>query len=273
VGLVFGFQAVGRGLAPAWAAAGLLATGALGALLYVRHARRAAHPLLDLGLLRVPTFRASVLGGFLFRVGIGAMPFLLPLMLQLGFGMNPFHSGLITFAAALGALGMKMVATTALRKFGFRTVLVVNGLIATAFLAACAGFNPLTPVWMMMIILLAGGFFRSLEFTSINTIAYADVERHRVSKATAITSVGQQLSLSAGVAVGALAVEATTYVRGTHGTLSAADFQPAFLIVALLSAISVVFFIRLAPDAGAELANRMPKPSENPADASDQRVN
>ena len=272
-GLAFGLSVAGLNFLPWWIVALLIVGGAFFTLAYLWHARRTPNPALDLTLFRLPTFYASVAGGFLFRLGVGALPFLLPLMLQVGFGMNPFQSGLITFAAALGALSMKIVATNVLRKFGFRTVLVVNGLIATAFLAACAGFNPFTPVWMMMIILLAGGFFRSLEFTSINTIAYAEVERHRVAKATALTSVDQQLSLSAGVAIGALAVEITTYVRGTHGTLQAADFPPAFIIVALLSAISVLFFIRLAPDAGAELANRMPKPSENPADASDQRVN
>jgi MFS family permease len=151
--------------------------------------------------------------------------------------------------------------------------LTVNGIISAAFLAACAGFTVFTPVAIMMLILLVGGFFRSLQFTSINTIAYAEVEKHRVSKATALTSVGQQLSLSAGVAVGALAVEITTWVKGTPGVLQAADFPPAFIVVALLSSFSVLFFMRLAPEAGAELANRMPKPTENPADASDQRVN
>jgi EmrB/QacA subfamily drug resistance transporter len=272
-GLSFGLSIAGLNFLPWWTVALLIVGGAIFTAAYVWHARRTPNPALDLTLFRLPTFYASVVGGFLFRLGMGALPFLLPLMLQVGFGMTPFQSGLITFATALGAISMKVVATAILRQFGFRTVLVVNGIIAVAFLAACAGFTAFTPVAVMMIILLVGGFFRSLQFTSINTIAYAEVERHRVSKATALTSVGQQLSLSAGVALGALAVEITTIVRGRPGVVEAADFPPGFIVVALASLLSVLIFLRLAPDAGAELANRMPKPSENPAEASDQRVN
>jgi predicted MFS family arabinose efflux permease len=115
--------------------------------------------------------------------------------------------------------------------------------------------------------LLVGGFFRSLQFTSINTIAYAEVEPHRVSRATALVSVGQQLAVSAGVAVGALAVETTVRLKGT-GVLEASDFPPAFLAVAAISALSVFIFMRLPADAGAEMADRLPAPTE----ISDQRV-
>ncbi len=147
-GLAFGLSVAGLNFLPWWIVALLIVGGAFFTLAYLWHAKRTPNPALDLTLFRLPTFYASVVGGFLFRLGVGALPFLLPLMLQVGFGMNPFQSGLITFAAALGALSMKIAATTVLRKFGFRTVLVVNGLIATAFLAACAGFNPFTPVWI-----------------------------------------------------------------------------------------------------------------------------
>jgi MFS family permease len=218
-------------------------------------------------LFRLPTFRTSVLGGFVFRLGIGALPFLLPLMLQVGFGMTPFQSGLITFASAVGAMGMKMAAATVLKRFGFRTILVFNALVSAAFLAACATFTQTTPVAAMLALLLVGGFFRSLQFTSINTIAYAEVENARVSRATALVSVGQQLSISAGVALGALAVELNVQFRG-GGTLQAADFPPAFLVVAAISALSVPIFARLPADAGAELADRVPTPTET----SDHRV-
>jgi hypothetical protein len=119
----------------------------------------------------------------------------------------------------------------------------------------------------MVALLLIGGFFRSLQFTSINTIAYAEVDHSRVSKATALVSVAQQLAVSAGVAVGALAVETTVRLKGT-GILEASDFPPAFLVVAAISALSVFIFMRLPADAGAEMANRLPAP----ADAADQRV-
>ena len=231
------------------------------------HARHTANPALDLSLFRIPTFRASVLGGFTFRLGIGAMPFLLPLMLQVGFGKSPFQSGLITFASAMGAMGMKMAAVTILRRFGFRNILVTNAVISAGFLATCAAFTQATPAAVMVGLLLVGGFFRSLQFTSINTIAYAEIEAARVSRATSLVSVGQQLSLSAGVAVGALAVELAVRFRDA-GPLAAADFRPAFLVVAAISALSVLIFAQLPPDAGAELANRMPAPTET----SDQRA-
>jgi len=271
-GLAFGFSVLGLNFLPWSVVAGLLAGGTLFTAAYLIHARHTPNPALDLTLFRLPTFRASVLGGFLFRIGMGALPFLLPLMLQVGFGMTPFQSGLITFATALGAITMKMATVSMLRRFGFRNVLVVNAVISSAFLAACAAFTAATPAAIMVAVLLVGGFFRSLQFTSINTIAYAEVDNHRVSRATALVSVGQQLSLSTGVAIGALAVELTLQFKG-EAELSAADFPPAFLMVAAISAISALIFVRLGPEAGAELANRLPNPAENPAEASDPRVN
>jgi EmrB/QacA subfamily drug resistance transporter len=272
-GLAFGLSVAGLNFLPWQVVVALAAGGAIFTLAYLVHARRTANPALDLTLFRLPTFRASVAGGFLFRLGLGALPFLLPLMLQVGFGMTPFQSGLITFATALGAISMKWATATILRRLGFRSVLVVNALISAAFLAACAGFTAATPAAVMVAVLLVGGFFRSLQFTSINTIAYAEIEPARVGKATALVSVGQQLSVSCGVALGALAVEMTVAFRG-HGAASiiAADFPPAFLMVGAISALSALLFAQLGPDAGAELANRLPNPAGNPADAPDQRL-
>jgi fucose permease len=220
--------------------------------------------VLDLTLFRVPTFFASVVGGFVFRLGLGALPFLLPLMLQVGFGMSPFRSGSITFATALGAMGMKWATVRVLRRFGFRTILVVNSVISAAFMAVCAWFTASTPVTVMLALLFIGGFFRSLQFTAINTIAYADIEHADVSRATALVTVGQQLAISAGVAVGALTVETTLALRGGD-TLQAADFQPAFAVVAGISALSVFVFARLPADAGAEMVNQRPETVENQA--------
>jgi EmrB/QacA subfamily drug resistance transporter len=266
-GIAFGLSILGLNFLPWTIVAALIAGGTIFMAAYLMHAKRTPSPALDLTLFRLPTFRASVLGGFIFRLGIGALPFLLPLMLQVGFGMTPFQSGLITFASAVGAMTMKMAAATILRRFGFRTILITNALISAGFLAACASFTQTTPVAAMLALLLVGGFFRSLQFTSINTIAYADVETARVSRATALVSVAQQLAISAGVAFGALAVELTFHLRG-HGTLAAADFHPAFLAVAAISALSALFFARLSPDAGAEMTNRTPARPET----SDQRV-
>ena len=175
--------------------------------LYVMHARRTGSPVLDFAMLRLPTLRAAIIGGFLFRLGIGALPFLLPLLMQVGFGLSPFQSGLVTFSSAVGAMGMKTLAARIIRTFGFRNMMTANALISTVFLAACALFTVHTPLLLIMIILVVGGFFRSLEFTAINTVAYAEVEPAQMSRATTLVSVNQQLAISAGVAVGAFCVE------------------------------------------------------------------
>jgi len=266
-GMAFGLSVLGLNFLPWFVVAGLIFGGACFFAAYLVHARHTENPALDLSLFRLPTFFVAVCGGFIFRLGLGALPFLLPLMLQIGFGMTPFQSGMITFATAFGAMGMKWATAFILRRFGFRKILVVNSIISSAFLAVCAGFTATTPVAMMMFLLLVGGFFRSLQFTSINTIAYADVEPNRVSRATALVSVAQQLAVSSGVALGAMSVELTVYFRG-GGPLQAADFPPAFLVVSAISALSVLIFLSLQNEAGAEMADRLPTPTET----SDQRV-
>ncbi|MGF1625739.1 MAG: MFS transporter [Alphaproteobacteria bacterium] len=251
--LIFGLTIVGRDLVPVAGQVGLIAGGLLLILAYIRHARRTAYPLVDLSLLRIPTFRISVTGGMLFRIGIGAIPFLLPLMLQLGFGLSPFASGSLTFAAAGGALVMKLTAGPILRRFGFRRVLVVNTLLSAGLLAATALFTAETPHLVILAVLLAGGFFRSLQFTSLNALGYADVEPPLMSRATSFSAVMQQLALSIGVAFAALVLEASQAIRG-GADLVTADFATAFVAISVLSAASAVIFARLARDAGAEVS-------------------
>jgi MFS family permease len=223
----------------------------------VLHAARTPHPVIDLALLGLPTFRASILGGFLFRIGIGAMPFLLPLMLQEGFGLSAFNSGMLTFAAAAGAMAMKLTAAPILKRFGFKRVLIVNALIGAAFIAVNGLFEPGTPHLLILVVLLAGGFFRSLQFTGVNTLAYADIEREQMSRATSFASMMQQLSLSVGVGTGALLLHLVVQARGGE-RLAAGDFAPAFFTVALVAALSALAYVRLSPDAGAEVSGRTP---------------
>jgi EmrB/QacA subfamily drug resistance transporter len=254
-GLAFGLSVMGLEFLPAGVVAALLGVGAASAAAYVVYARHKAAPILDLRLLKLPTFRASIFGGFMFRLGIGALPFLLPLLLQIGFDLTPFQSGLITFTGALGSMFMKAAVARVLRRFGYRPVLVYNSLISGAFLAACASFVPGMPFAAMIAILLTGGFFRSLQFTAINTLAYAEIEPPLMSRATTLVSVAQQLALSTGVAVGALVVEITLRLKH-ESAMGAMDFPPAFLVIGALSASAALIFARLAPDAGAELAGR-----------------
>jgi EmrB/QacA subfamily drug resistance transporter len=254
-GLAFGLSVLGLDFLPGGIVAALIGVGTISTVAYVVHARHTPAPILDLSLLKLPTFRASIVGGFMFRLGVGAMPFLLPLLLQIGFNLTPFQSGLITFTSALGSMFMKAAVASVLRRFGYRNVLLYNALVSSVFLAACATFVPGMPFWAMIAILLSGGFFRSLQFTSINTIAYAEIDPPRMSRATALTAAAQQLSLSTGVAVGALVVEITLRLKGSP-TMGAADFPPAFLAISLLAASAALIFVRLPTDAGEELSGR-----------------
>src|SRR5580658_8688948 len=254
-GLAFGLSAMGLDFLPTSVVATLLCVGTVAAVAYVFHAKHTPAPILDLTLLRLPTFRASIVGGFLFRLGIGALPFLLPLLLQIGFDLTPFQSGLITFTAALGAMFMKAAVASVLSRFGYRNVLLYNAIISSAFLAACATFVPGIPFAVMIAILLSGGFFRSLQFTSINTIAYAEIPPEKMSRATTMVAVAQQVSLSTGVAAGALVVEITLRLKGST-SMGAADFPPAFIVISLLAASAALVFFRLKPDAGEELMGR-----------------
>ena len=254
-GLAFGFTTIGQGLLPPAVVLALLVSGAIGCWLYVRHARVVQAPLLDLNLLKVDTFFASVVGGFLFRIGVGATPFLLPLFLQLGFGMSPLQSGLLTFASAIGAIAMKTTAAPILRRFGFKRVLVTNAVVSGFFIAAIAMFTLGTPHTLVLAVLLVGGFFKSLQFTSINSIAYADIDTKAMSRATSFASVAQQLSLSTGVAVGALVLEFERLGR-PDSTVVAGDFPAAFLLVAVIAASSALVFALLPKEAGASLASR-----------------
>jgi MFS family permease len=254
-GIAFGLSVAGLNLLPWPVVASLVAIGSISMTLYVMHARRTGSPVLDFSLLRLSTMRAAIIGGFLFRLGIGALPFLLPLLMQEGFGLTPFQSGLVTFASAVGAMGMKTLAARIIRAFGFRNMMTVNAVISAIFLAACALFTVSTPLTLIFIILVVGGFFRSLQFTAINTVAYAEVEPAQMSRATTLVSVNQQLAISAGVAVGAFSVESTMAVQ--HVTeLSAAVFPPAFLVVALISAVSAWWFWQMPDDAGHEISGR-----------------
>jgi hypothetical protein len=270
-GLVFGFALLGQESVDPRISLSVAAVGAVAMYFYVRHARHTDRAILDLALLKIQTFRVGVAGASLFRIGIGAMPFLLPLLLQLSFGMTPFASGMVTFASAAGAMAMKATAAPIIRRFGFRHVLIVNCFIAATFIAVTALFVPGTPHIVLIGCLLMGGFFRSLQFTSINALTYADVPSEAMSRATSFASVAQQVSISTGVAIGALVLETMRATRG-ETTLVTSDFSVAFLIVATISLTSVFFFFRLPEDAGAALSGRGPKPpTDTPPTASDAR--
>ena len=258
-----GSTTLGLNLLPLAADAVFIAAGAALLIAYWWHARRSDHPILDLSLFRIPSFLHSVIGGSLFRFGIGATPFLLPLLLQLGFGMTPFQSGSITFATAVGAVVMKFTAPQIIKRYGFRNVLVINTVFGAAFTALPAIFVPTTPAMLMVSLLLIGGFFRSLEFTAVNALSFADVSQAQMSQATTMTSVAQQIAVSLGITVGAIALQLSTNAYG--GTITAQVFWPSFLTVGVLSLSSIVSFFMLEPDAGSEMSGRPPSPGTRAA--------
>jgi EmrB/QacA subfamily drug resistance transporter len=254
-GLALGFSAFGQSLLPVWVAAIIVAVGAVFTFAFVRHARRVRAPLLNLSLFSVPTFRASLLGASVFRITAGATAFLLPLLFQLGFGMSAFESGLLTAWGALGAMLLRWTTPIILRLVGFKRLILFNGVIAGFMAMAPAFFTSTTPHVAMIGAILAGGLFRSMQFTSTQSLAFADVDNRFMSQATSLTGVAQQLSVSAGVAFGAMGLEITRAVRG-DATLIAADFGPVFVVMGLFAILSVFFFVGLPRDAGSSLTQR-----------------
>jgi EmrB/QacA subfamily drug resistance transporter len=252
-GLMFGLEALGRGVLPWPVSVALLGGGGLAALGYARHARVCPHPIIDFALMRIPTFRAAMLGGLFFRISLGAIPFLVPLMLQVGFGLTAFVAGLIGCAGAAGALTMKLVAAPLLRLVGFRRVLLANTVLSALFLIGYGLFEPATPHLIIVAVFLVAGFFRSLQFTALNTMCYADAPAAMMSRATSLVGVAQQVSQSLGVGLGATALHLTLALRGESG-LGPDSFDPAYAVIGLVSLLALAFFLPLAPDAGAEVS-------------------
>ena len=253
--MIFGFENLGRNFLPAAQVAGLFAIAAVCFTLYWLHARNNPHAIIDLSIFRVKTFQTGVVGGAFFRVAMGATPFLLAMLLQIGFGMSAFRAGLMTFISAAGALVMKTTAPPILRRFGFRTVLVANGFICSSTFMLYALFRPSTPHWLIMGVLAVGGFFRSLQFTSLNGLAYADIEQDRMSRASTASSMSQQLVQSVGIGLAATLLHFVSLWR--HETRLTWDtVTPAFAIIGSVTFISILWYLRLPADAGDQLHQR-----------------
>jgi len=250
--LVISFEAIAQQSLPALTVFGLTVTGLVCAQLYRIHAKRRARPILDLALMRIPTFSISVLGGNLCRFAVGGVPFLLAMLLQVGFGLTPLAAGLITFASAAGALMMKFIAQPILHRFGFRRVLVVNALLTGAFVIACVIFTPATPAWIMIGVLLLGGFFRSLQFTAVNTLTFADIASDKMSSASSFSAMAQQLGISLGVAVAAASLHLSMLVRRAD-TLATPDVLVGFVVIGTLCMLSALSFRKLGAEDGAQL--------------------
>ena len=253
-GLMAGLEAVGRSTTNWLVTAPLIAVGAAAGLAALRHAVRAAHPLLDLSAFAVPTFAVTVTGGLLFRLAISAVPFLLPLMFQVGFGMTPFDAGLLVLAVFAGNLGMKPATSFVLGRLGFRRTLVWNGWLGVATVLACALLTAGTPVAVTVAVLFLSGLARSMEFTTINALSFCDLEHDRMSGANTLFSMLQQIGNALGVAAAAIMLRgAGVLMHPGDAAVTVADFHAALVAVAATGALGVWHFRTLPVRAGAAL--------------------
>jgi EmrB/QacA subfamily drug resistance transporter len=253
--MVFSFESMGRGLVPLPLVIGMVALGITCAAFYFFHFKRTVNPIIDLGLMRVPTFAASITGGSLFYVGTNAVVFLLAVLLQVGLGLSAFQAGLTTLAIASGSLLSRFIIRPLFRQAGFRTILVVNACITGAYLATCGLFRLSTPYTLMLAVLFVGGLSRSIQYTSLTTLSYAEIPKNRMSDATSFSALAQQFAQSFGVGLTALVVHASMVARG-HSVLAAADLMPGFLTIGAASFLSTIRFSRLHAAAGADMRGR-----------------
>jgi EmrB/QacA subfamily drug resistance transporter len=251
--LMLGLSALGGHLLPTEIAVACIGAGALALAGYVAHARRTPHPVIDLRLLRIRTFWNGVVAGAVFRAGLGATPFLLPLLFQLGFGLDPLQSGLLTCTTAIGAMFMKTFTVFILRRLGFRRVLSTNGVAASLIVAAFGLFTASTPHIVIAAVLLLSGCLRSLQFTALNAITFADIAPASMSQAASMSSMMQRLSQSLGIAAGAYLLQLSSVLQG-HAQIVASDFWPAFLGIAAISGIAPFIHRRLPAEAGVEVS-------------------
>jgi EmrB/QacA subfamily drug resistance transporter len=248
--LELAIENVGRPMIPGPLGAAFFIAAFATLWLYGWHARRREDPILDLRLLRIRTFRIGTVTGSICRMGLDAVPFLLPLLFQVGFGLSPLQSGLLTFSSSLGAMLVRTCSSALLRFFGFRRLLAGTACLAAAVTAGCGLLRPDTPIWLTVIFVLLSGCVRSIQYLGLNTISYADVPAPVLSKSTSVSGVAQQLARGFGIAVGAALLAVIAGPRA----LTIDDFRLAFFLIALLPLLSAVGFLRLSPVDGAEVS-------------------
>jgi MFS family permease len=243
---------------PPMAVAGLAFVSLVLLAAYSRHARQIPSPMLPLGLLRIRTFRISVIGGFLTRLGMGGMPFLLPLLYQLGLGFPAWQAGLLTMPHAIAAMGMKVIGRKLLTRFGHRCVLIANTVLLGGAICLFTLVDRQTPIWCILLLSFGVGFIASLQFTSMNTLVYADVDDLDASHAGSIASTSQQMSLSFGIAFAALL--ATWFLGHPAAAMSEQTIpalHKAFIVMGLMTMVSALTFRTLHSTDGNNVSNRV----------------
>ncbi|MCF6344141.1 MAG: MFS transporter [Devosiaceae bacterium] len=251
-GIVFGLSVISLPALPPAVGATTLALGLLAGFAYWRHTLIVDKPILDPKIFRDKNFTITTVWGALFRLSIGAFPFLVPLMLQVGYGLNPFQSGLITFSGAGGALAMKFFAKQAYARFGFYKVLPVAILINSAFMLTYGFVSPVSFAYVLIGFIFLGGLTRSLLFTGANALMYATLPEEDTAQGSAIAAVSAQVSIAIGVAIAGSLLEISGFLRG--GELALVDFQTALVVLALIAALAAIPFARLRANAGSNVS-------------------
>ncbi|AUV25912.1 MFS transporter [Citrobacter sp. RHBSTW-00678] len=256
--LVYAMELLGTQQPQGWLTAGLLALGTVTFLFALHHFRHTTWPMIRLDAMSVPTFRVTLYGGSLFRASISAVPFLLPLMFQVGFGMNAFHAGSLVLAVFVGNLTIKPATTPLIRWLGFKKLLLINGALNVLALLACALITPQTPVWVILLVLYLGGVFRSIQFTGISTLAFADVPGPQMSYANTLFSTATQLAVGLGISLAAIGIRIGDEVSEwlALGYIPGISFRLSFVAIAIICLVGMVDTLRLAHDAGSAVSNK-----------------
>ncbi|MDV7025215.1 MFS transporter [Atlantibacter subterranea] len=258
ISLVYGMEILGAQQPDVWLAVGLMAIGIAALGFSLRHFRRSAWPMIRMDALKIKTFAVTMYGGSLFRASISAVPFMLPLMFQVGFGMDAFHSGLLVLAVFVGNLTIKPATTPLIRWLGFKKLLLINGLLNVLSLIACALLTPHTPVWLILLILYLGGVFRSIQFTGVSTLAFADVPPKEMSYANTLFSTASQLAVGLGITLGAISIrlgdKLAQWLDMTN--VQGMGFRLAFVFIALICLAGMVDTLRLSAKAGSQVSSK-----------------
>lgn len=221
----------------------------------IRHLKNHPHPMLSLEPIKRHSYAINIWGGALFRMSVGAVPFLLPLMFQVAYGMNAFQAGQLVLVVFAGNLAMKLFTTPVMKRFGFRRILLCNGVFNTLALAACALIGPEMSFMTTAVILFIGGLSRSMQFTALNTLAFAEMPQEDLSAASSLFSTTSQLALGSGIALGAIAIRIGQWTVPLLALdhVPGAAYRLAFLVVALVSLAGMVDLLGLKRDAGSSL--------------------
>jgi EmrB/QacA subfamily drug resistance transporter len=252
IGMLSGLAGSGKGLLPTSICITLILSGIGFSWLYLQHAKRATHPVMDFSLLRFPTFRASIVGGFGVRVGQGAAPFMLPLLFQIGFGLSPVAAGSLIFVSGVGSLLTRPVLTLAIQRYGFRNMLIGATIVCSLLYFGFALLRPGMSYVAMVAILLLNGASRGMLLVSMNTLGYTEIPKPKMSYATAMSTMGQQVSNTFGVAMAVVLLNLAMQARGSE-TLLAEDFWVGFVVLGILNALALFYFVPLPANVGAEL--------------------